>query len=249
MHFALFDIDVFSGQFVDRLSIVGYFNGALVGPVLTHSVANTVSGFTATGIATADNATADGNVTITFQQPVDHVVITYGSSPGAPAAPGHQGISLHDLTYCLGSAELAASKTVAVHDPTTAELDAISGNDGVYAITVSNTGSGVVDSNAIFLVDALPGELEFFNGDFDGAGPGTGAIGFTQSSAALSFSEASDALYSNAGFPPANFADCSHRPAAGYDPAVRYICVNPKGSMAGGDPDPTFTVRFRARIK
>ena len=49
--------------------------------------------------------------------------------------------------------------------------------------------------------------------------------------------------------PPASFAACTYTPTAQYDPLVRYICINPKGTMAGstGTP-PSFTVTFAARV-
>jgi len=151
---------------------------------------------------------------------------------------------------CLASATLTALKTVAVYDPGAAGLFAIPGNDVVYTIAVTNAGTGPADSNSVFIVDTLPAEIEFFNGDMDGAGPATGAAYFTQSAGAgLSFTLATDLRYSNAALRPASLAACTYAPVAGYDPAVRHVCFNPKGAMAAGDPDPTFSVQFRARIK
>jgi len=151
---------------------------------------------------------------------------------------------------CIASATLTAQKTVAVYDPSSAGLFAIPGNDVVYTIAVANAGTGAADANSVFIVDTLPAEIEFFNGDMDGAGPATGAAFFTQSGGAgLTFTLATDLLYSNAALRPASLAACTYAPIAGYDPAVRHVCFNPKGAMAAGDPDPAFSVQFRARIK
>ena len=91
--------------------------------------------------------------------------------------------------------------------------------------------------------------MEFFNGDIDGAGPATGPVIFTQTGSGLTITPATDLRYSNLVAVPANFAACTYTPVAGYDPAVRHICFNPKGAMlSGGAPAPSFSVQFRARI-
>ena len=145
---------------------------------------------------------------------------------------------------------LDAVKTVSVYDPTNAGLFAIPGNEVIYEITASNTGNGPVDVDSIFLVDLLPPEVEFFTGDFDDGGPGSGPVEFTQSTGAgLTFDVGSDLAYATGSVPPANFLACGYNPVAVYDPAINFVCFNPKGVMNDGTPDPTFTVRFRTRIK
>lgn len=144
------------------------------------------------------------------------------------------------------TATLIASKTVATATPGGFSLP---GEDVVYTITSTNIGTGSADAGSIFIVDTLPAEVEFYNGDMDGGGPATGAVYFTQSGAGLTFSLATDVGYSNSGTRPASFAACTYAPSAGYDPNVKHLCVNPKGAMLSGDPDPTFSVQFRARIK
>ena len=148
------------------------------------------------------------------------------------------------------AARLNAAKTSSVYDPGGAGLYAIPGNDVVYTITISNAGAGATDTNTVELIDALPGEVEFYNGDIDGPGPETNPVSFAQTGTpGLTFTYASDVAYSNAATAPANFAACAYTPAAGYDPAVTFICINPKGALASGSPDPEFSVSFRARIK
>lgn len=149
---------------------------------------------------------------------------------------------------CVASPTLVASKTVSVYDPAGTTPFAIPGNDVVYALTVQNSGSGAVDADTVLIIDTLPAEVTFFNGDMDGAGPATGAIYFTQSGAGLTFSLASDVRYSNSAIRPTTFAACSYAPAAGYDANVRHVCLNPKGAMAAG-PGSTFTAQFRVQIK
>jgi len=150
---------------------------------------------------------------------------------------------------CIAAASLTAIKSVAVHDPSGAGLFATPGRDMVYTITVMNSGSGQADADSVFIVDTLPTQVEFYNADFDGAGPVVGPVEFTQTGAGLTFASGADLRFSSAAAPPANFASCTYAAAAGYDPAVRHVCFNPKGAMLSGSPTPTFSVRFRTRIK
>lgn len=150
---------------------------------------------------------------------------------------------------CIASATITASKSVSMAGMTGNDRFAIPGNDVLYTIAATNIGSAAADLDSVFIVDTLPPEIEFFNGDIDGAGPAAGAAYFTQSGAGLSFSLATDLKFSNSATRPANLAACAYSPIAGYDPAVRHVCFNPKGAMSAGDPDPTFSVQFRARIK
>ncbi|NNC73800.1 MAG: hypothetical protein HKN78_13125 [Sphingomonadaceae bacterium] len=154
------------------------------------------------------------------------------------------------VTILLGLAELEVEKSSAVFDPNGDGLFHIPGNDVTYTITVRNTGTDEADNDSIFVYDTLPLDVEFFNGDTNGpAAAGTGTILFTETGTGLAFDETTDAAYSNLAGPPANFAACTYSPVAGYDPNVRHVCVRPQGSMAADDPDPEFTLQFRARIR
>ena len=92
--------------------------------------------------------------------------------------------------------------------------------------------------------------MTFFNGDANGAAAGTDPVYFTNGSSGLTFNYATDVHYASGSTTPANFAACTYSPLLGYDPAVRYICINPKGVMNGtsSTPTPQFTVSFRTRI-
>lgn len=149
---------------------------------------------------------------------------------------------------CVASPTLTATKTVSAYNPTGTTAFAIPGNDVVYALTVQNSGSGAVDADTVLIIDTLPSQVTFFNGDMDDAGPATGAIYFTQSGAGLTFNLATDVRYSNAAIRPATFGACAYTPAAGYDANVLHVCLNPKGAMAAG-PGSSFTAQFRVRIK
>ncbi len=170
------------------------------------------------------------------------------NNTGSTEQLGITGFQIPAEPITPGTAQLTAVKSVALFD-TSASAYAVPGEDVVYSIAVTNEGDGEADNNSIFLVDKLPNDLVFFNGDADGPGPGAGAVLFSQNSAGLTFDVATDVKYSDGPAAPANFASCTYSPATGYDPAVKYICLNPKGAMANGAPFPSFTVDFRAQIK
>jgi len=98
------------------------------------------------------------------------------------------------ITLTPPSTTLSASKSVSVFDPYGAGLYAVPGNDVIYTLSVQNIGQGVTDSDTIELIDIMPSEISFFNGDVDGAsGPAT-----TPST------------------PPDSFSDCNYAPPGGY---------------------------------
>ena len=144
---------------------------------------------------------------------------------------------------------LSASKTVAMSTES-ASTYAIPGSDVIYTISAANTGTKAVDVDTMFIVDSIPADATFYNGDIDGAGPETGVAIFTSTGSGLTFNEATDLGFSNAGSAPANFAACSYTPSAGYDPAVTYVCFNPKGKFnAGSLATSEFSVKFRVQVK
>jgi uncharacterized repeat protein (TIGR01451 family) len=250
--FRVFDVDFAAAQFADKLTVTGSLAGSPVVPTLTNGVANYVVGNVAIGDATSANASANGNVGITFSSPIDTITITYGSHTTAPANPTGQAITIHDITFCNPLANLAVSKTSVAFDNGVDPVFHTPLSDVIYAINVSNTGGGAISNNSFFIIDALPSQITFFNGDFNGAAPGTDPVVLTDSSSGLSaFNYATDVRYAGAGPAPTSFAACPiTTPAAGYDPAIRYICFNPKGTMAGKTATitPAFSVSFRGRI-
>jgi len=140
------------------------------------------------------------------------------------------------------SAALTVAKTVA---PLTAGDYSLPGTDVIYTFSVTNEGGGAVDTDTILIIDFLPSELIFFNGDYDGPGPSNDVIGFSETATTLTFDPVTDAQYSNSVTKPANFAACNYSPMSGYDPNVNYICFNPKGAMQGGNPNPNFDINQR----
>lgn len=150
---------------------------------------------------------------------------------------------------------IEAVKTVAVWDPANQNLYAIPGNEVIYTFTVKNIGDGKVDQNSMILIDNLPPELEFWNGDIDAGGPdtfpGTDPIGFLQTiGTGVTFDAATDLRFRTGSTPPENFSQCATVASdATFRPDLTHICLNPKGTLSNGDPDPTIELSLRARIK
>ncbi len=126
---------------------------------------------------------------------------------------------------------------------------ALPGNDVAYTLRVQNSGNSPPDEDSIFIVDPLPPEVAFFNGDFDPGDADTAAILFVDSGSGLTFDVTNDARFSNGASPPASFAACTYSPASGYDANVRFICLNPKGRFLGAATGLEAEFRFRARIE
>ena len=122
------------------------------------------------------------------------------------------------------------------------------GNDVVYSILITNTGGTALDEDSIFLVDAMPSEVSFYNDDFDDGGPESDPIIDVNSNSGLTLTFGLDIGFSNGSTPPVDLDDCDYTPAAGYDSDVRFICINPKGSMVAGIPNPSIEFKFRSRI-
>jgi len=163
--FTLFDIDYASGQFADRVTVTGSFNGTIVYPTLTNGVANYVVGNSAYGDATSADGSANGNVVVTFAAPVDTITIEYGSHSLAPANPGQQGMAIHDINFCRPVANLLIAKTSSiVSDPVngTTNPKAIPGATMRYCLLVTNGGSAT--ATAIYVADPLPATTSFVPG-------------------------------------------------------------------------------------
>lgn len=148
---------------------------------------------------------------------------------------------------CQPTPRLEGSKSITVYDPAAAGLYALPGNDVIYTINVANTGAIATDANSVVVIDQIPAEVSVF------AGPtpefGGGVVGWSQTGTGLTFTPGTDLRWSDSVLAPAGFGACTYTPGPGYDSNIRFICVNPKGAMASGNPDPNFNVSFRARIR
>ncbi|HEV2597591.1 proprotein convertase P-domain-containing protein [Sphingopyxis sp.] len=161
----LFDVDYASGQFADRVTVTGTYNGSAVYPVLTNGTANYVVGNSAYGDVLSADSSSDGTVVATFNTPVDSITIEYGSHSLAPANPGQQGMAIHDITFCRPVANLTIAKTSSiVSDPVngTSNPKAIPGATMRYCLLVTNNGSAT--ATGINVTDPLPAATTFVAG-------------------------------------------------------------------------------------
>jgi uncharacterized repeat protein (TIGR01451 family) len=252
VQFRVFDIDFGSASYADKIVVSGSFKGVPVTPTLTNGTSNYVAGNTAVGDLSAADTSAAGTVYVTFLAAVDTIIVQYGNHTSAPANPGNQWMSVHDFTLCLPQVSLSVSKTSVVYNSGSSPQFMTPDNDALYTITVTNSGTGSLTDDSIFVVDPLPSQLTFYNGDTNGPSvSGTDAIIFTDNNSGLTFTNSTDVRYATGTTTPTSLSQCTYTPSAGYDANVRYICLNPKGRMTGksGASNPGFSVQFRARIQ
>lgn len=267
IQFTVLDIDYAEAQFRDWIKITGSGPGGAFVPTIASPFGNNNGaspGQTAPGVAligpytatapnfgnseivgngSSDSSQNYGNITVSFAQPVTSVQLRYANGPAAygSGTPGQQAIGIHDISFCpmpvLALAKTSAPLVTTATDP--ARFNA-PGSDVLYALTVSNTGGSAVDASTIVLDDVLPGQVSFYNGDIDGAGPLTANYEFDAGSSGLTLGT-SNLSYSNNGG-----SSYIYSPVSGYDTAVNALRLRPQGTMA---PNSTFTIRFRAQIK
>ncbi|WP_438726778.1 Ig-like domain-containing protein [Parasphingorhabdus sp. DH2-15] len=157
------------------------------------------------------------------------------------------------VTIIVERAIITVEKSSIVYQPTAQFGYALPQNEVIYAIVVRNTGTGPTDSDSLLIVDRMPAKLAFWNDDIDAGGSddfsGNNPIGIIDNGSGLDFDFTRDVRFSDAVNPPSSFADCNYAPQSGFDPAVRYICFNPKGNMNAGGSSTEFILHFRARIE
>lgn len=154
---------------------------------------------------------------------------------------------------------ITLEKTVtAIYDPINLSNNpkAIPGSILQYQIHAQNSGRGKSDANSTFLNDRIPDNSDFYVGDLNGSiGPVRFTDGASPNESGLNYqfielSHSSDDLsFSIDG------SDFSYTPipdADGYDPAVRYIRLNPKGEFNASDKNitfqPEFTIEYQIRL-
>ena len=213
--------------------------GNTVYPTFTPS-GSSYTANSATGIVDANGPTPE-NLGIFFEDPdlITQVIIIWDDC--TTCGTSFHGTAIGEMRPCLAPTTLAGSKTVTVWDPANEGLYALPGNDVVYSITASNTGLGATDTDSLVLIDVMPSDVEFYNGDIDDTGPETNPVSFSQSpGAGLSFTYGTDVRYSNSAIKPATFAGCTYSPAAGYDPNVTYILFESERRARQRRPGPKF---------
>ena len=176
-----------------------------------------------------------------------------GSTTTLPSGAGRNITpAMGDVVTCtLTNTKIASNASLTVLKSSSVVSDPVNGTTNpkmipgaiiLYTFTVANTGPATVDNNSVWLIDTLPAQISV----------GTAATPtFTQGTptSGLTFTTSTDIKYSSAASAPTSFAGCTYTPVSTYDPLVKFICLNPKGSMAGstGTP-PSFTLSIQAKV-
>jgi uncharacterized repeat protein (TIGR01451 family) len=117
-----------------------------------------------------------------------------------------------------------------------------------YAVTVTNSGPGVVDASTVVITDPVPANTTLCVSTLCG----NPIVEFVDGSTAsgLSFNYASNVSYSNTVGGVAPFTYTPVADASGFDAAVTGIRIAPSGTFAAaGTGNPSFTIRFRVKVK
>jgi uncharacterized repeat protein (TIGR01451 family) len=203
----------------------------------------TITSSQSVGTGTSGNNSTTGTITASFMEPVTRIEVRYGNYPlqTGETATGQQAIGIQAISFCpmpqLTFAKSSAPFITAATDPLRFNIP---GSDVIYSLTLTNSNSSPIDLNQVIMTDPLPAQISFLNGDIDDGGPLTTNYEFVPGASGLTFA-AANLTYSNNGG-----TSYGYTPAAGYDPLVTAIRLNPQGSMAANS---SFTLRFRARIK
>lgn len=165
--FTIFDVDYAANDFADFIRVTGRRGATTVTPVLTNGVSNYVIGNAAYGDAASAESSANGNVVVTFNQPIDQIIIEYGNHAAAPANPDGQAVQMAGgISVCKPVADIAVSKTSEVlSDPVSgvsSSAFAIPGARVRYCITLQNGGSATASS--LTATDLIPASVAFVAG-------------------------------------------------------------------------------------
>ncbi len=188
LQFTIFDVDL--GGWTDRIEFRGFLDGVYVSPLLTPSAQNYVSGNEIIGqTGNAGQTSSAGNVTVTFNEPIDRVEWDYGNDASAGPNPDFQIISMHTVNMCgRRKADLEAIKTVEVYDPNALGLYMTPGNEVIYKIIVTNSATATATAEDVDISDTLPDNLKFVSAStsgFTGGGFGTPNLPATNTDCAV----------------------------------------------------------------
>ncbi len=165
VQFRITDVDL--GGWVDRITVSGTANGVPVDdPTLTPSTRNFVSSSNSvTGRdGNAGPTSADGNMVVTFDHPVDTINFIYDNDPSVGSDPAFQIIALSNLKICRRNLpDVSAVKTVEVYDPLSEGLFMTPGNEVLYTIAVTNSNLAQAAADDLDVVDTLPDNLRFIS--------------------------------------------------------------------------------------
>ncbi|MDQ2701447.1 MAG: CshA/CshB family fibrillar adhesin-related protein [Pseudomonadota bacterium] len=149
-------------------------------------------------------------------------------------------------TWTIPLTVMKASKVLSDPVNGTTNPKAIPGAIIEYQITVLNPIATPVDADTVFVIDALPPEVEFRVADIGGPGPVTFTGGPPPSGLAYNFASLASTT-DDIAFSANGGGSWSYSPSGSdTDAAVNAIRINPKGMFNGNTQ---FTVRFQVRLK
>lgn len=164
-------------------------------------------------------------------------------------------IGINNIQIREAAPVVQVSKNSTIWDPHPSNAKSLPGNDVLYEISIANAGLSAPDAGSIFIVDALPSQLSFWNGDIDQGGsetyPTVAPIGFNQTGGAtLSFDPSTDLRVAFGTTAPTTFSQCSTLPMdSSYRSDVKFLCIRPSGTLNAGPAVPQMKLKFRAQIK
>ena len=158
------------------------------------------------------------------------------------------GVGTFTVTVPLPTLSVTKVSSV-VSDPIngTTNPKRIPGSVVLYTITVTNSGTGTVDSSTLVLTDAIPTNTTLCLNSTCGGGI-TFADGSVSSGLSLSSSGVAYSVASGGGTP---YTYTPSADSSGYDSTVTGIQVTPTGSMNGvvtTGSNPSFSISFRIKI-
>jgi hypothetical protein len=202
---------------------------------------------TAASIPAAGSCTVTVQVTSAMAGSYDNVTSGVAStetgSAGAPSAPA---------TLAVNPPMTVAKTAMTLSDPASGSINpkTIPGALVAYDILVNNTGTGAIDSNTVVITDVVPGQSDLFVGDVGvpGSGPVAFVDGVPASGLRYTFTSLAS-LTDDVDFSDDGGTTFSYAPvpdAAGVDPAVTHIRIQPRGPIGAGR---NFVMRFQVRIE
>jgi uncharacterized repeat protein (TIGR01451 family) len=248
-----FNTDQFTLQVSQGASVVATTTTSGSGTTLTNPGTPQYQGVAGTAYTLAEQA-AGTTVLAQYSSSMACSNANTGSSTALPTTNGGSVTpQMGDVIACtLTNTKRALNATLSViknsstiSDPYRGTTNPLSIPGAIvrYSVQISNSGPSPVDVNSIIITDPLPA----------GVAIGTASTAtFVDGSptSALTFNAATDIKFSNAASAPTSFAACSYTPTSAYDPAIKFVCINPKGIMAGstGTP-PSFSITFDVQVQ
>jgi len=188
-----------------------------------------------------------GSVSLVYTATIPDTVGDYTNTAQGGIAMAVTPIASDTVTVVAGGA-LTASKTVETYDPALVGVYSVPNEEVAYTISGVNNSSTTIDDGTIVIVDSIPEEVTFYNGDFnDNPGDGITIVNFVDNGSGLTCCSGAHIEFSSttSGAPVWGYT-----PSAGFDENVRHIKIIPTSEMNGNDPTTSeFSVQFRARIK